>query len=157
MNNYEDKLTENICKVLDQSLEDLDPATAAKLSRLKYRALDVVEQKKKRSLIWNAIPMTVVLLLIVLFNVPQQRQVQVTAPGIAELSILTSPEPLNFYTEDIEFYEWLSDVMENELDLSGQHTAVPVNSDAISPLSAGNRRNILTQSGTYRVSGGIRG
>jgi len=157
MNNHEDKLTENICKVLDQSLEDLDPATAAKLSRLKYRALDVVEQKKKRRLIWSAVPMTVVLLLIVLFNVPQQRQVQVSAPGVAELSILTSPEPLDFYTEDIEFYEWLSEVMENELELSGQHTAVPANSATIFPLSAGHRRNNLTQSGTYRVFGGIRG
>lgn len=157
MNNYEDKLTEKICKVLDQSLEDLDPATTAKLSRLKYQALHPAGQKKKRSLIWSAVPVTVVLLLIVLFNVPEQRQAQMPAPGLAELGLLTSPESLDFYAEDIEFYEWLSEVMEDELELSGQHTAVPANSAATSPLSTGNRRSIFTQHGTYRVSGGIRG
>ncbi len=157
MSNQEDEFKENVCKVLDQSLDNLDPVTAAKLSRLKYQALDTVGQKKKGNLAWGAIPITVVLLLIVLFNVPQQRQMQMIAPGIAELNLLTSPESLDFYAEDIEFYEWLSEVMENELELSGQHTAVPVNSESDCAFSAGSRQNILTQSGAYRVSGSIRG
>ena len=157
MNDDNNNFTKKVCRVLDQSLEDLDAVTENNLSRLKYRALGSVAQKKRWRPVWGAIPAVAVLLLIVLFNLPQNQQIQVASPDIMELNILTAKESLDFYAEDIEFYEWLSEIMENELELSGQHTAVPVNSDAISPLSAGTRRNILTQSGTYRVSGGIRG
>lgn len=157
MNDDKNSFTENICNVLDQSLDDLDVATEKKISRLKYRALDSAEQKKKRKLIWASIPAAAILLLIVLFNLPQNQQIIVVSPDIIELNILTAKESLDFYAEDIEFYEWLSEIMENELDLSGQHTAVPVHPDPDKALSAGNSRDAVAQSGIDRVSRGIRG
>ncbi|MFK5927811.1 MAG: hypothetical protein QM483_14390 [Desulfuromusa sp.] len=157
MNNDNDNFTKNICRVLDQSLDDLDAVTENKVSRLKYRALDSATQKKSWKFIWAGVPMTAVLLLMVLFNMPDTQQSQIVLQDVAEFNILTDTEPLDFYAEDIEFYEWLSEIMENELELSGQHTAVPVNSGSDCAFSARTRRDILTQSGTYRVSGSIRG
>ena len=157
MNDDNNSFTKNICRVLDQSLGDLDAVTEKKLSRLKYRALDSAEQKKKRKLVWGTIPAAAILLLIVLFNIPQNQQIPVASPDIIELNILTAQESLDFYAEDIEFYEWLSEIMENGLELSGQHTAVPASSGPDNTLSAGNRRNIVAQSGIDRVSRGIRG
>ena len=157
MNDDNNNFTKNVCRVLDQSLDDLDTVTERKLSQLKYRALDSAAQKKSWKLVWGTVPATVVLLLIVLSNLPQKQQIQVASPDIIELNILTAKESLDFYAEDIEFYEWLSEVMENEPELSGQHTAVPVNSDSGNSFSTGNRRNIIAQSGTDRVSWGFRG
>ena len=121
MNHSDDKFTEQLCHLLDQSLDDLDSAVEVRLSRMKYRALDEVRSSRQRKFIWGAVPATLVLLMIVVFNVPQRRSV---APDFAELNILTAPEPLDFYTEDIEFYEWLSDVLETELQPSDRHSAV---------------------------------
>lgn len=157
MNDDKNNFTKNICRVLDQSLDDLDAVTENKVSQLKYRALDSAAQKKSWKLVWGTIPVTAVLLVIVLFNLPQNQQIQVATPDIIELNILTAKESLDFYAEDIEFYEWLSEVMENEPELSGQHTAVPVSSDSDNSFSPGNRRNVIAQFGTDRVSWGVRG
>ncbi|MDA3903280.1 MAG: hypothetical protein PF441_07530 [Desulfuromusa sp.] len=157
MNDNNDKFTENIRSVLDQSLDDLDADLKVKLSRLKYRALDSAAQKKSWKLVWGSVPLTAVLLLIVLFNLPQPRQIQVASPDLTTLNILTATESLDFYAEDIEFYEWLSEVMENEQELSGQRTSVPVNPDSDNSPGTGNGQNTIAQSGTDRVSWSIRG
>ncbi|MEA3362410.1 MAG: hypothetical protein U9Q61_03980 [Thermodesulfobacteriota bacterium] len=157
MNDKSDKFTENIRSLLNQSLDDLDTDTEFKLGRLKHRALDSAKQKKKGKIVWGVIPATAVLLLVVLFNIPQNQQMNVASPDVFELNILTAEESLDFYAEDIEFYEWLSEVMEDELELSGQHTVVPVNSVSNRPLSAGNRQQVITQFGADRVSWSIRG
>ncbi|MCD6582973.1 MAG: hypothetical protein J7K90_14350 [Desulfuromusa sp.] len=157
MNDDKDNFTNNICRVLDQSLDTLDTVTENKVSQLKYRALDSTAQKKSWKLVWGTIPATAALLMIVLFNLPQNQQIQIASPDIIVLNILTAKESLDFYAEDIEFYEWLSEAMENEPELSGQHTAVPVGIDADNRFSTENRRNVIAQSGTDRVSWGFRG
>ncbi len=157
MNDKSDKFTKKICSVLDQSLDDLDTATVSKLSRLKYRALDSATSKKSWKLVWAGLPMTAVLLLIMLFNMPNTQHSQIELQGVVEFNILTDTEPLDFYTEDIEFYEWLSEVMENDSELSGQHTTVPVDTDSDNSLGSGNRRNTVAQSGNDRISWSIRG
>lgn len=157
MNDNNDKFTENIRNVLDQSLDDLDTGLKLKLSRLKYQALDSAAQKKSWRLVWGSVPLTAVLLLIVLFNLPQPRQIQIASPDLSALNILTATESLDFYAEDIEFYEWLSEVMENEQDLPGQRTSVPVHPDSDNPFGTGNGHNTIAQFGTDRISWGIRG
>ncbi|MCF6267848.1 MAG: hypothetical protein L3J57_15085 [Desulfuromusa sp.] len=162
MNDDNDKFTENVRSVLNQSLADLDTDTEFKLGRLKYRALDSAKQKKKGKFVWGAVPAAVVLSLVLLFNLPQNQQIHVASPDVFVLSILTAEEPLDFFAEDIEFYEWLSEVMEDESELSGQHTAVPDIPVSDNPLSTGNRQTgnrqrIIAQSGADRVSWSIRG
>jgi len=147
----DDKFTEKLCHLLDQSLDDLDPAVEARLSRMKYRALDEASSHRQRNFVWGAIPATLVLLMIVVFNVPQRYS---STPDFAELNILTTPEPLDFYAEDIEFYEWLSDVLEAEPPLSDRRSAV---FDLSLPLPVDGRRNgknvqsVITRSGTDRI------
>ena len=151
MNHSDDIFTEQLCHLLDQSLDDLDPAVEARLGRMKYRALDEARSHRQRKFVWGAVPATLVLLMIVVFNVPQRR---IVAPDFAELNILTTPEPLDFYAEDIEFYEWLSDVLEAEPQPSDHHSAV---SDLSSPLPVEGRRNgkddriDITRSGADRI------
>ena len=157
MNDNNDKFTEKISRVLDQSLSDLDAATEVKLSRLKYRALDSMAQKKTWGLVWGSVPLLAVLLLIALFSLPQNRQMQVVSPDFTELNILTATESLGFYAEDIEFYEWLSEVLESDEELFDQHTGVPASTESDHSLGTGSKRNTIAQSGNDRISWGLRG
>jgi len=157
MNDRDDKLIENICRILDQSVDDLGTDTEFKLGRLKFRALSTAAPQKSWRPIWGSVFMAASLLLVVLFNLPQNRQIQMASPSITELDILTAKEPLEFYAEDIEFYEWLSEVLEKEPDFMGEHTSVPTH--AVPPINSGKGegRNTLAQFGTDRVSWDIRG
>ncbi len=152
MKNNNDKFIEKICGVLDRSFDDLDTATEEKLKRLKYHALDSARQNKSRRLVWGAVPVVAVLLLIVLFGIPKKQPEQIAVHDSFDLNILNATETLDFFAEEIEFYEWLSEIMEKEQDLSGRHNALPVGV----PNSAGcsrNRWNDVAQSGDGRVPG----
>ena len=156
MNYPDDKFTEQLCRVLDQSLDELDPAVEVRLSRMKYQALDGRSSGRRR-FVWGAVPATLALLMIVAFNVPQRH---VATPDFAELNILTAPESLDFYTEDIEFYEWLSDVLKTESQPSDRHSAVPDISPSHSVDGSGNRKDgqfAITRSRTHRVYWSIYG
>jgi len=114
----DDRLIENIRQQLDQSLGSLDESTLSKLKQARYQAVE--RQQRKRShwfFYWGSVPAAGLLLLAMVLNWPM-----VTHPdpelGFDQLSILTATEPLEFYQEEIEFYEWLSDVLETEGDLS---------------------------------------
>ncbi len=153
----DDKFTEQLCRVLDQSLDEFDPAVEVRLSRMKYRALDEARSHRQRKFVWGAVPATLALLLIVVFNVPQRH---IVAPDFAELNILTAPESLDFYAEDIEFYEWLSDVLETESQPPDRHSAVPDVSPSHPVDGSGNRKDrqfAITRSGTHRVYRSIYG
>lgn len=153
----DEKFENKVRKTLDQSLVDLDNGTLAEIRRLKYRAMDVVEHKKSRKPVWVIAPVLASLLFIVLLNMPQRGDNQFVTPGFTELNILTSAESLDFYDEDIEFYEWCSEVMASEKNMSGQRTAVPV--DTGTKHAAGTRegRSSVTKLGIDRVSRFIQG
>lgn len=157
MNEENDRFEEKICRVLDHSLNDLDADTEYKLGRLKYRALSSAVSGKSRRPIWGSAFMAAALLLIVLFNLPQDRQVQLASPDFTELDILTAKESLEFYAEDIEFYQWLSELMENEPAFMGEDPVVPANSHSQNTSGRGENRNTLAQYGVDRISWGFRG
>jgi Protein of unknown function (DUF3619) len=117
-----DRLIKNIRQVLDQSLDELDAVTQSKLSQARYLAIERQQQRKSRLLYWGAFPAVGLVLLVLLLNWPAAPINQGHVPDFVELSILTSTEPLEFYQEEIEFYEWLSEVLEAENELS-LHTA----------------------------------
>lgn len=157
MSDKNSKFEENIRRVLDHSLDDLSADAEYKLSRLKYRALSPAVSVKNIRPVWGSVFMAATLLLIVLLNVPQDRQVQLTSPDFTELDILTAKESLEFYAEDIEFYQWLSEIMEKEPAFMGEDPVVPANTHSQNTSSRANRKNILAQSGVDRVSGDFRG
>ena len=157
MTKIDEKFEHKIRNVMDQSLDDLDTGTLAEISRLKYRAMDAAEQQSSRKPVWVIAPVLVSLLFIVLLNIPQQGGNKLADPALTELSILTGSESLDFYEEDIEFYEWCSEVMATEANMSDQRTAVPV--DTGTKHTAGTRegRSRVAKLGNARISWLIRG
>ncbi|OEU71354.1 MAG: hypothetical protein BA864_12145 [Desulfuromonadales bacterium C00003093] len=125
MSQKDAKLIENIRQVLDQSVEKLDSVTASRLTQARSQALESRQKKRFPLLYWGSLPAAGLLLLVLLFSWPGTTIPPVAVPEINELSILTSADPLDFYQEDIEFYEWLSEVIEAEKKLSDHSRAVP--------------------------------
>jgi len=153
----DEKFENMVRKTMDQSLDDLDVGTLAEISRLKYRAMDAVEHKKPRKPAWVIAPVLASLLFIVLLNMPQRGDNQFVTPGFTELNILTSAESLDFYDEDIEFYEWCSEVMASEVDMSDQRTSVPADTGTKHTAGAREGRGHVTKLGIDRVSRFIQG
>jgi len=119
------RLTENIRQVLDQSLDDLDGATVSRLTRARCLAVARRRAKPTRFFYWGSVPVAGLILLVLLLNWPAAPVQPVAAPVLSELSIFTAAEPLEFYQEEIEFYEWLSEVLETEKELSGHVNSQP--------------------------------
>lgn len=113
-----DRLIENVRQVLDQSLDDLDAATQSRLARVRHLAMDRQRSRKYRLLYWGSVPAAALILLVLMLNWPVVTLNPVVAPELEELSVLTATESLDFYQEDIEFYEWLSEILETEKKLS---------------------------------------
>ncbi|SEA53134.1 hypothetical protein SAMN05660420_02338 [Desulfuromusa kysingii] len=157
MNDKNNKFQENICKVLDHSLNDLGVGIDTKLGRLKYRALSSVESEKHWRPFWGSVFMAASLLFIVLFNFPQGHRGPLTSPDFTDLDLLTAEESLEFYAEDIEFYEWLSEIMESDPTLIDEAVPVPANTHSQLPDGWRGGRKKLAQSGIDRVSWNIRG
>ena len=148
----DDKLIENIRQVLDQSIYDVDAATQSRFTQARHLAME--RQQKFRFIFWGSVPAAALLLLLLLLNWPSAPLVPVAVPQIDDLSIMTAAEPLEFYQEEIEFYEWLSEEFETEKELSGDalQSAVPV---AEQRDSAGRQFAGTAESRTARLFGVI--
>ena len=145
--------------VLDHSIQDLGDPVESKLRRLKYHALQADSAKGKYRLLWGGGSFLVVLLVLIVLNIPQQRPAP-EGVDLVTLQIISSDEPLDFYLRDIEFYEWLSEVMDHELDISAPRTDLHSGShpDAgFSLLRQGKGDDFYTEQRTARISGGIHG
>jgi len=152
MNENNEKFIRDVRRLLDESVEDLDGATAARLNQARQRALEKRNRRRSRIFILGSIPAAGLALLLFLLFRPVAPIQQVIGPDPSDLHVLTSTEPLDFYQEDMEFYEWLTEVMENEKDLSGDDRPLPA--DALAnfiPRAAGQRPG-APGFGTDRVS-----
>ncbi|WP_155005826.1 hypothetical protein [Pelobacter seleniigenes] len=155
----DDIFVKKVCGALDHSIADLGDSVEGKLGRLKYHALQTDSAQGTYRLLWGGGSFLVVLLVLVVLNIPQQQP----APGGADLvtlQILSSDEPLDFYQRDIEFYEWLSEVMDHELDISAPRTDLHPGSHPDAGLSLLRQRkgdNLSTEQRADRVSGRIHG
>ncbi len=118
----DDKLIENVRQVLDQSLDELDTATQSRLTQARQLAIDRQRSRRPRLLYWASVPAAALILFVLMLNWPVATLNPVVVPELEELSVLTAPEALEFYQEDIEFYEWLSEILEAEKKLS-EHIA----------------------------------
>jgi len=126
-----------IAAMLDQSLEDIDSDTLVRLRRLKYQAMETVEQRRGKKMFWRIAPATVVLLLIALINLPNNVNVQPGASVPSEVALLTSAEPLEFYAEDYEFYLWCAETAAAENLLPGHSPAQPADLQGAPAVRAG--------------------
>lgn len=114
----DDRLIENIRHALDQSLEDLDGATCSRLTQARHLAMERRQEKSSRFLYWGAAPVAGLMLFVLLLNWQVAPINPVAVPQVEDVGIFTASEPLEFYQEEIEFYEWLSEVLDAEKELS---------------------------------------
>ncbi len=157
MTDKERQFLENARQVLDDSVRDLDAATMSKLAQARNAALDARLQKqrrRRRMFVWGA--PAVGLAAAVLVGVMVFRGPQPSAEAyVADLDILSGEESLEFY-EEIEFYEWLAQgVDDEEISGGGRSDAAPVAARA----GVRGRRDWgrVAELGTAGISGRVRG
>ncbi len=151
-----DNLVRKIREVLDQSLHDIDTITLARLKQARQVALAGRNQRPIYYpwLRWGLVPATIMALILVMHpwgNGQPEPQIYV-----ADLALLTSVDSLEFFSEELEFYQWLLEIDENEKEDHSLHR--PDGSDGHSPnLVSGIRGSMvggsITTTGTHRISG----
>ncbi len=121
MTNKERQFIENARQVLDDSVQDLDGATRARLAQARNAALDSRRKGRRRVLTWGTsaagLAAAALVGILLLQGGGTPHGAPVTESYVADLEILADEQSLEFY-EDMEFYEWLSEV-EHEDDISG--------------------------------------
>ena len=156
MNPTDDRFEKAVLQTLNSSLDELDTEMLTKIGSLKYRAIDAAGQKKKGKLWWAIAPTALSLLIIILFNISPDNNGQLMSPALSELNMLTNDEPLDFYAQEIEFYLWFTEISATVPDQSG--SPVPAAAEPFrASCTGGQEGSEITQSGTDRVSGCIRG
>lgn len=160
MNEKDAKFLEDVRRQLDHSVADLDPEIARRLAGVRSRAIEAAEDGSRIS--WwrwsTGFASFAVLVMIFLFGLPGQKP-QVAPPDLMSLQVLSGQEPLDFFKQDLEFYQWLSEVMNNEGNSSGQYDYH--NPDPDAPIRSGGAGQAqggdLSEFGIDRISGRVQG
>jgi negative regulator of sigma E activity len=99
-------------RAFDDSVAALDVATRSKLTQARYRALD--EQASARDRGWRSslvpagtVAATALVAFLVMWQQPQQPNVEVQQAPLGDLEILLGEEDLEMLDEELEFYGWL--------------------------------------------------
>ncbi|MGP8105433.1 MAG: hypothetical protein ACLQLE_06055 [Desulfobaccales bacterium] len=104
--NREPDLIEQIKRHLDESVEDLDPLTTAKIAAASASALQEGTQKRLPWR-WPAIGLaTAVVAFLALMSTFRSAPPPLTAEQREVLAIIASEKNLEFF-KDLEFYAWL--------------------------------------------------
>lgn len=155
MNDVNERLKKNICQVLDRSIDDIDAQTATEIDRLKYNAFDASVKRKPLILFYKgaAVSAFLAVLSVFLFNGVEQQSQQMFSNDTTELQVLLTDDTIDFYTEEIEFYEWLSEVLEKEPDLLDRRSDIFIDAVADLAYCSGNIGHGTAEFGADRVLG----
>ncbi len=102
---------QTVRQLLDDSIEELDPAISRRLQQARARAL---EANGRRFVLWRpavAFAMSVLLLLAVVFW-PTAQHGDSLAPLMADMELIAADDSLQLI-EDLEFYQWLLETGNN--------------------------------------------
>ncbi len=153
--NLDEKLIKNIRRVLDQSLEQLDPGSLAAVGQLKYHALKRLPRRRIGFATWGTVAATVVAAALVFLLYPVSQEF---GAGLVEsdndFQLLLTEDAIEFYSEDLEFYEWLSDVLDHDPELI--HYRDDVSTDPAAGRIGGAKR-AAAQYGSAGIFGVFRG
>jgi len=157
MNDVNERLKKNICQVLERSLDDIDDQTAIEISRLKYNALEASRNRKPLIPFYRGVVATTFLVVVsvFLFSVFDQSSQPLFSPDTIDLQVLLTDDTFDFYTDEIEFYEWLSEMLENDPDLFDRRSDLSINAIPWFASGTGRSRHGAAEFRTDRVSGGI--
>jgi len=151
MSEDHEKMLQDVRRVLDEQNHNLDSSTLSRLNRARQRALE--SRKKRRSNFWGwtLVPATATVLMVLLLRQPADF-LQPANNEISDLQILTSEESLEFFQEDMAFYEWIEEVIENEsVHNHNDDTLGNINNNLVSSVS--HQRETEQQAGGRKDSG----
>ena len=99
-------------RAFDDSVAALDVATRSKLTQARYRALDEHASARDRGWRSSLVPAgtvaaTALVAFLVMWQQPQQPNVEVQQAPLGDLEILLGEEDLEMLDEELEFYGWL--------------------------------------------------
>ena len=114
-----EKLRQDIQHLLNDQNDNLDGATLSRLNQARQQALSA--RRKRRSMFWgwSMVPAAFVIILVLLIRQPTN-MLQPAEEGIADLQILTSEDSLEFFQEDMAFYEWVYEITEEQIVPDGR-------------------------------------
>lgn len=146
MTHDNDNLVRKIREVLDQSLHDIDTNSLARLEQARQVALAGQNQRPTYYpwLRWGLVPATIMALILLIH--PWGTGQPEPQPHIADLALLTGADNIEFFSEELEFYQWLLEIDENEKEDHSLHRP-----DA----SDGSGRNLVCGIGGSIVGGSI--
>jgi hypothetical protein len=108
-----EKLLKNVRRVLDEQSENLDGSTLSRLNGARQKALEGRKKRRARLWGWSLVPAAAATLMLLVLRQPSDFM-QPAGDEISDLQILISEESLDFFQEDLAFYEWIEEVMEKE-------------------------------------------
>jgi hypothetical protein len=107
-NDAKQKLVENIRRVLDSSVDEVDAATQARLAAARRAALAPARHQPGWLIPAAATASIAVALVVGLALWPEGTGYDESALAIEALPVLGSPDELELY-EELEFYQWLAE------------------------------------------------
>jgi len=110
MDTNDKKLINNVKKLLSDSIDDIDPITAARLQAARKSALENASQIKSNHFFHNnrvlfassSALATVFAVVIIAINMNSQPELNI----MEDLTLLSEKETFEFY-EEMDFYQWL--------------------------------------------------
>lgn len=119
MNDKDDKFITNVRKSLDESVDLLHPDIEQRLGTLKYRALDSATKATGYWGRWLFGAGSLMIVVMVMIGLPIHDSPKKF--DLVTIEIIGEPDAFEFFQHDMEFYQWLTEEMQNEND--------PTNSD----------------------------
>lgn len=111
MSKERDRLTEDIRRVLHEQNGHLDRATLKQLRLARQSALSGTQRGNKKVWAWAAVPVTCALALFFVFHQPDTIDLP-SEEQLMDLQILTMDENIDFFLEDMDFYEWFGEIIQ---------------------------------------------
>lgn len=113
MKDDSDKFLRDIRKTLNEQNDHLDGATLSRLNQARQRARTLAARRKRRITFWgwSVVPAAFAVIMVLLIRQPAEILPPAEA-GIDDLQILSSEDALEFFQEDMAFYEWVYEITE---------------------------------------------
>jgi hypothetical protein len=146
-----DDLVRKIREVLDESLGDIDTRTMARLKQARQGALTRRNQRPIYYpwLRWGLVPATILVMILVMN--PWEIEQPESQIDVADLALFSEADNIDFFAEELEFYQWLLEIDENEKKDHSLHR--PDVSDGRGPSLVCGTGGSIAGAGTNRVSG----
>lgn len=104
----DEHVTARAKRLLDQSVADLDPATALRLQRARLAVLDAKPARRSWMVLAGGLAMAAVVALTVTLWTKQPVPEHHAAPLVEDIDLVLSAENVEL-ADDLEFYHWLAD------------------------------------------------